>query len=298
MMDFIKDIHEARMTRNSSDQKDLTYSDCCEKMFLILCIIEVMRHDKDTTLFLQEYLRKTTAPDGYRYFRMTNTDLYNFIYFVIGDSDAMDKLKNPGDAKKIRRRTHVPVMAINRYLINVKGSPTDKNIQSFNFFYEIQNTIKEQTSAYSSLRRDIGNFTKLSSRDKKEVITKLLHAAQAKLRASDIIDYYSTWAGSWVKYLRYGVSPEMHHHKIDISQPDLEKSPSDVSYYRLIVGNENAVRATKFVEYAAQGKATPINFIQSYLPIIQMVHDFVKAGPVAISQLKLLHSRIKKLNKK
>ena len=293
MMDFIKDIHEARMTRNSSDQRDLTYSDCCEKMFLILCIIEVMRHDKDTTLFLQEYLRKTTAPDGYRYFRMTNTDLYNFIYFVNGDSDAMDKLKNPGAAKQIRRRTHVPIMAINRYLINVKSSPTDKNIQSFNFFYEIQNTIKEQTSAYSSLRRDIGNFTKLSSRDKKEVITKLLHAAQAKLRASDIIDYYSTWAGS-----NKLIDPTVKDTEIDISQPDLEKSPSDVSYYRLIVGNENAVRATKFVEYAAQGKATPINFIQSYLPIIQMVHDFIKAGPVAISQLKLLHSRIKKLNKK
>ena len=79
MMDFIKDIHEARMTRNSSDQRDLTYSDCCEKMFLMLCIIEVMRHDQDNTLFLQNYLRKTTTPDGYRHFRMTNTDLYNFI---------------------------------------------------------------------------------------------------------------------------------------------------------------------------------------------------------------------------
>lgn len=293
MMDFIKDIHEARMTRNSSDQRDLTYSDCCEKMFLILCIIEVMRHDRDNTLFLQNYLRKTTTPDGYRHFRMTNTDLYNFVYFVNGDSDAMDKLKNPGEAKKIRRRTHVPVMAINRYLISVKGNPTDRNLQSFNFFHEVQNTIKEQTSAYSSLRRDVGNFVKLSIRDKKEVITKLLHAAQAKLRASDIIDYYSTWAGS-----NKLIDPTVKDTEIEISQPDLEKSPSDVSYYRLIVGNENAVRATKFVEYAAQGKATPINFIQSYLPIIQMVHDFVKAGPVAISQLKLLHQRIKKLNKK
>jgi hypothetical protein len=292
-MEFIKDIHEARMTRNSSDQRDLTYSDCCEKMFLILCIIEVMRHDQDNTLFLQNYLRKTTAPDGYRNFRMTSTDLYNFVYFVNGDNDAMDKLKNPGEAKQVRRRTHVSVMAINRYLITVKGNPTDKNIQSFNFFYEIQNTIKEQTSTYSSLRRDVGNFVKLSIRDKKEVITKLLHAAQAKLRASDIIDYYATWAGS-----NKLIDPTVKDTEIDISQPDLEKSPSDVSYYRLIVGNENAVRATKFVEYAAQGKATPINFIQSYLPIIQMVHDFVKAGPVAISQLKLLHKRIKKLNKK
>lgn len=292
-MEFIKEIHEARMTRNSSDQKSLTYSDCCEKMFLILCIIEVMRHDTNNNLFLQEYLRKTTSGDGYKQFRMANTDLYNFLYFAGGDNDAMDKLKDPGSAKQIRRNTQVPIMTINGYLTQVKASPTSSAIQSFNIFYQVQNSLRQQTSKYSTLRRDIGNFPKLHISKKQEVITQLLHAAQAKLRASDIIDYYATWAGS-----NRLIDPTVKDTEIDISQPDLEKSPSDVSYYRLIVGNENAVRATKFVEYAAQGKATPINFIQSYLPIIQMVHDFVKAGPVAISQLKLLHKRIKKLSKK
>lgn len=293
MMEFIKEIHEARMTRNSSDQKSLTYSDCCEKMFLILCMIEVMRYDANNNLFLQDYLRKTTSGDGYRQFRMANTDLYNFLYFVGGDNDAMDKLKDPGSAKQIRRNTQVPIMTINGYLTQVRANPTSSAIQSFNIFYQVQNSLRQQTSKYSTLRRDIGNFPKLHISKKQEVITQLLHAAQAKLRASDIIDYYSTWAGS-----NRLIDPTVKDTEIDISQPDLEKSPSDVSYYRLIVGNENAVRATKFVEYAAQGKATPINFIQSYLPIIQMVHDFVKAGPVAISQLKLLHQRIKKLNKK
>jgi hypothetical protein len=293
MMEFIKEIHEARMTRNSSDQKSLTYSDCCEKMFLILCMIEVMRYDANNNLFLQDYLRKTTSGDGYRQFRMANTDLYNFLYFVGGDNDAMDKLKDPGSAKQIRRNTQVPIMTINGYLTQVRANPTSFAIQSFNIFYQVQNSLRQQTSKYSTLRRDIGNFPKLHISKKQEVITQLLHAAQAKLRASDIIDYYSTWAGS-----NRLIDPTVKDTEIDISQPDLEKSPSDVSYYRLIVGNENAVRATKFVEYAAQGKATPINFIQSYLPIIQMVHDFVKAGPVAISQLKLLHKRIKKLNKK
>jgi hypothetical protein len=256
-------------------------------------MIEVMRHDTNNNLFLQDYLRKTTSGDGYRQFRMANTDLYNFLYFVGGDNDAMDKLKDPGSAKQIRRNTQVPIMTINGYLTQVKASPTSSAIQSFNIFYQVQNSLRQQTSKYSTLRRDIGNFPKLHISKKQEVITQLLHAAQAKLRASDIIDYYSTWAGS-----NRLIDPTVKDTEIEVSQPDLEKSPSDVSYYRLIVGNENAVRATKFVEYAAQGKATPINFIQSYLPIIQMVHDFVKAGPVAISQLKLLHKRIKKLNKK
>ena len=259
MMEFIKESHEARMTRNSSDQKSLTYSDCCEKMFLILCMIEVMRHDANNNLFLQDYLRKTTSGDGYRQFRMANTDLYNFLYFVGGDNDAIDKLKDPGSAKQIRRNIQVPIMTINGYLTQVRANPTSSAIQSFNIFYQVQNSLRQQTSKYSTLRRDIGNFPKLHISKKQEVITQLLHAAQAKLRASDIIDYYSTWAGS-----NRLIDPTVKDTEIDISQPDLEKSPSDVSYYRLI-GNWLNANELSFMLNVLSPQATSNTFFHSSL---------------------------------
>ena len=42
-LDFIEEIYEARMTRNSSDVKKLTYNDCCEKLYLSLLVLELLR---------------------------------------------------------------------------------------------------------------------------------------------------------------------------------------------------------------------------------------------------------------
>ena len=51
------------------------------------------------------YAKKTSGHDNYKHFRMSGTDLYNFIYFVVGDKDAPDKLKDPGAAYALRRTT-------------------------------------------------------------------------------------------------------------------------------------------------------------------------------------------------
>jgi len=115
-MDFIKEIHEARMTRNSSDQRSLTYTDCCERLYLSLLILELLRKFPGYAARSKMYAKDCSRYDSYKHFRMNGTDLYNFIYFVTGDDAAMDKLKDPGAAKALRKRTTLPLMNLNRYL--------------------------------------------------------------------------------------------------------------------------------------------------------------------------------------
>ena len=43
MMEFIKDINEARMTRDSSNARVLTYTDCCERLYLTMLVLEMLR---------------------------------------------------------------------------------------------------------------------------------------------------------------------------------------------------------------------------------------------------------------
>ena len=43
MMEFIKDINEARMTRDSSNARVLTYTDCCERLYLSMLVLEMLR---------------------------------------------------------------------------------------------------------------------------------------------------------------------------------------------------------------------------------------------------------------
>jgi hypothetical protein len=293
MMEFIKEIHEARMVRNESDQKSLTYSDCCEKLFLTVCIIEVMRYDNENDNFLNRYLDKTLDYNGYKMFKIANTDLYNFIYFVTGDNAAMDKLKDPGAAKKVRRNTHLPIATLAGHLAQIKNNPRDSKINSYSLFYELQKSLAAQISDYSFIRRLLANYTKISVQQRKEVVTKLLFAARAKLRSSDIIDDFSRWVGK----NRLEVS-SVRDTEIEISQADFDAgSTKDMAYYRMLVGSDNMVLAHKFVERSFKNTNSPLNYIQSYLPIIKMIHDFIQAGPTAIQQLKVLHSRIKKSNK-
>ena len=83
MMEFIKDINEARMTRDSSNARVLTYTDCCERLYLSMLVLEMLRKYPMFSNIVRVYAKKTSGHDSYRYFRSNGTDLYNFIYYVI-----------------------------------------------------------------------------------------------------------------------------------------------------------------------------------------------------------------------
>ncbi len=40
-LDFLSSLFEARMTRDSKDQKVLTYTDCAERLYLTLLILQL-----------------------------------------------------------------------------------------------------------------------------------------------------------------------------------------------------------------------------------------------------------------
>ena len=82
-MEFIKELHEARLTRQQSSTKTLTYTDCCERAYLTLLILEVLRNFPETSPIASGYAKKTSGHDNYDYFRMNSTDLYNFVYFIV-----------------------------------------------------------------------------------------------------------------------------------------------------------------------------------------------------------------------
>ena len=124
---FIQDIYESRMTRTGG-VKTLTYTDCCERAYLTLLIIELLRYFPTFKSDLQEYARSTTRHSGYGHYRTHATDLYNFIHFITGNDEDLDKLKDPEAAKKVREVTHFPAMAVNRYLSQIANSqlPLDR----------------------------------------------------------------------------------------------------------------------------------------------------------------------------
>ena len=284
---FIKEINEARMTRNKNNQRVLTYTDCCERTYLTLLILETMRQFSSTNEFAKKYARQTTMPSDYTSFRVNGTDLYNFIYFVMGDEEALNKLKDPGAAKKVRAQTTLPLVTVNNYLIQLKNGRTPNEPSAM--FLKLERELKIVNQEYKSVRRFVTNMTRARTEEAEIYITRLLIAARAKLRTSDIIDDFEKLVAS--KNLE---TSKVNDTEPKVSVPDITTSGSDLIYYQYIVGRKNLMQAKKFLELAKNGQGVPQQFVQAYLPAVVMIDDIVKGGPAFVQQLRLLHNRAKK----
>jgi len=279
-LDFLEELYESRMTRNHTDQRQLTYTDCCERLYLSLLILDVLRKFPSFVPVAKGYAKKTVTGQNYKHFRIHATDLYNLIHFVTGDEEALGKLKDPASALKLRQRTRLPLMGLNGYLHNV-------STPSAELFIRIEGALHINNSDYKTIRRQLTNFNSASTLDKKRIVTKLLFASRAKLRNSDLIPHLEELAAQ--KDLETG---QVKDTEPTISTPDiLPTTNKDLMYYRYVVGPRNLVGTKKFLDMAKQGKSVPSPFIQAYLPAVKMLDDIVKAGPGYITMLRALQKR-------
>ena len=282
---FLDEIYEARMTRNSTDQKKLSYTDCGERLYLSPLILELLRQYPGSSKGIANgYAKKTVDNQNYKHFRMHGTDLYNLIYFVAGPEEAVNKLKDPAAALALRKRISFPLLALNGYLHKIaSGGTVGTNSE---LFMRIENMLRIN-SEYKSIRRYLVNYGTASIRDKKSVTTKLLFAARAKLRNSDLISYLEELSTN-----RDLETSMVKDHEPTISIPDqTPTSNKDLMFYRYIVGPRNLVGTKKFLDMAKAGKSVPSPFIASYFPAIKLLDDIVKAGPGYITMLKALQKR-------
>ena len=291
-MDFIKELHEARLTRQGGALKTLTYTDCCERAYLTMLIMEVLRKFPNTAAYAHGYAKKTSGHDNYNHFRMSSTDLYNFIYFIVGDKDALDKLKDPGAASIMRRSTQFPLMAFNRYVSKLKMGGAGNAQQDQQTFINIESALKITNSDYKAVRRNVFSFSSLSSNSKKQLVTRLLLAARAKLRNSDIIQYLEELSAERDLEVYKVSDPEPK-----VSIPDIAVTSQDMAGYLRLVGSKNLMLTKKFLELAKDGKSIPANVLQAYIPAIVILDNIAKGGAGFVQALRALENRAKNSRK-
>ena len=290
MMEFIKDINEARMTRDSSNARVLTYTDCCERLYLTMLVLDLLRNYPTFTNTVRAYAKKTSGYESYRYFRSQGTDLYNFIYYVTGDEKALGKLKDPGAAKQKRKTVTLPTMQLNGFITKLSYGQQPQNTAQL--FVRLENSLGIVNSDYKQIRRALGTWQGLSTLDKKKFVTKLLFACRAKLRSSDIIDDLEKLAA-----IRDLETMAVRDNEPTISTPDMTIDSKDLLWYKSIVGSENLFLARKFVEMTGRGQAIPGNLVQAYAPAVRMLNDIVRAGPAYVGMLRTIHNKAKQQNK-
>jgi len=236
------------------------------------------------------YARSTSRFTGYDIFRASATDLYNFIYFVVGDDAAMEKLKDPEDAKRVRSKTQVPLMAINRYVSKIAAG--NEPIAASEMFIKLESQFNITSSSYKKIRRTVTNLDRASARDIREAVTKLLYASRARLRSSDIIPNLEALAAD--KNLETG---RVKDTQPVLSRPDSVVDNKDLVFLQKLVGQQNLFLAIKYIELSQQGKTIPSNIARAFDPAIEIIVDIVKGGPSSVGRLLELQKDAKRRRK-
>ena len=81
----------------------------------------------------------------------------------------------------MRKKSRFPTMAFNRYLSALQQGLIAPSIMQV--FLNIESGLNIQNTDYKSIRRSLFQFSTLSTRDKQNLVTRLLHAARANLVA-------------------------------------------------------------------------------------------------------------------
>ena len=202
----------------------------------------------------------------------------------------MNKLKDPSAAKAMRQRTNLPLMQLNGWLKSIASS--HQYTQTSQFLIKLEGGLNISNADYKIVRRNLTRYRSLSTKDKENTITRLLIAARAKLRTSDLVDDLSKLAAT-----NDLETARVADNEPTVSVPDISTDARDISLYRYVVGTENVMRTKNFLALAKQGRSIPGQFVQGYVPAVKMLDDIVKAGPAYINLLRALHQRAKKSRK-
>ena len=290
MIEFIKELHEARMTKGNGNVRVLTYTDCCERLYLTVLTLELLRMYAQFRMNARQYARRSVSFDTFTQYRLNGTDLQNLAYFVNGSDEALNKLKDPGSAKRLAAKTSLPTNQLTGFLRNIANGTQPTRVNEF--FLRLESSLNITNTDYKAIRRNILLYPSLSTRDKQNTVTRLLFAARAKLRNSDIIDDLSKLA-----VLNDLETGRVIDNEPTVSVPDISTDARDLSLYRYLVGADNLMKTKNFLNLAKDGKSVPSQFVQGYLPAVKMLDDIVKAGPAYINLLRSLHQRAKKSRK-
>jgi hypothetical protein len=182
MMDFIKELKEARMLRSESDLK-LTYTSACELLYLTVLTLEFLSRTKQGRSEAEKYAKTTCAYSNYTDFRAGGTDLHNLIYFVQAKPESVEKIFNSEDARKLREKTHLPTMALNGYLHSLASNDSSRGVY---FLMQLEQALSINTGLYKEIRRLL-SYNNPVDTDINNMANRILNAYRTYMPTFDLL---------------------------------------------------------------------------------------------------------------
>lgn len=180
MMEFVKELHEARLIRTKDDLR-ISFSEICENLYSVILALEFLVRTKQGKRVAVDYARETSKYINYSEFRTNATDLYNFLYFVQETPENVGKIFGTEDAKKLREKTTIPRMELNRWLMSLDSTSS----RDMYFLMRVEQALNISNSDNKEIRR-ILQYRNPSDTDLSIVSTRILNVARFKMPLLDL----------------------------------------------------------------------------------------------------------------
>lgn len=180
MMEFVKELHEARLIRTKGDLK-LSFSEVCDNLYYIILVLEFLTRLKQGKNIAERYASLTSSYINYTEFRTAATDLYNLLYFVQETPEEVEQVFNSADARRLRATTNLPRMELNRWLINI-ANPNSRNMY---FVMRVERSLNVASSDLKEIRRML-QYSNPSTADLNMLATRFLNYARFKMPLLDL----------------------------------------------------------------------------------------------------------------
>jgi hypothetical protein len=181
MISFITELHEARMIFKQSDVR-ITFEEACERLYICILLLEFMSRIKQTKELAKKYADSTTSYYNYQNFRSNGTDMYNLMYFVTTDADNVAKIFNSADAAEKRKKTHLPLMALNGYLTGL-GNPSNRDIY---FIMRVEAFLNVTNTGSKEIRRLL-SYQNPTQTDVQNTAYRILNEFRNKMPTFDLM---------------------------------------------------------------------------------------------------------------
>lgn len=180
MMEFVKQLHEARLLRIEGDLK-LSFSEVCDNLYYIVLALEFLSRIKQGKGLSEKYASLTSSYINYNEFRTAATDLYNLLYFVQLTPEKVEHTFHSEDARRLREKTQVPRMELNRWLINI-ASPYSRDMY---FIMRVERALNITSTDLREIRRML-MYKNPSNTDLDILATRLLNFVRFKMPLLDL----------------------------------------------------------------------------------------------------------------
>ena len=164
---FIRSLNESKLFRNKSDVRRIDHETSRDLLFLNALTLYALSQEAKTASWSQGYASRTAAFNNFDTFKIALNDLYNLSHIHFGDTTYGDV----GVEAQMKKNPAMQGMFI-RFL---KAMGREANLDSSvtQTFIKLEKALDINSGVYRALRREVGNWNHLGSKEKKSALKRM-----------------------------------------------------------------------------------------------------------------------------